>query len=225
MKHLFYKDWTKKRLQKIIDIFGADWFNNKKILELGACYGDIGIELLNLGADVTFSDARKEYLNNIEDTLLNLNYKPNLITINQEFDYNLDNHYDLILHLGLLYNIKNWKNDLQCALKHTNLMILETMVNPNKESIEITSPEGFNYGPCDGIMSVVPQEVIEEEITNLGFKFLRFDNESLNSEGWFFNDCKIKHIYNWNYKLYDSQIYNNTPNYFTHFRRFWIIIK
>ena len=36
--------------------------------------------------------------------------------------------FDLILHLGTLYHVENWRNDLKCALRHGDLMILETMV-------------------------------------------------------------------------------------------------
>jgi len=226
MKHIFYENWTKKRLNKIINIFGENWFQNKRILELGACYGDIGIEFLKLGADVTFSDARKEFLFDVEQKLLSLNYYPTIIAIDQENDYNIGKTFDLVLHLGLLYNLENWKNDLKSALSHTNIMILETMVRPGTESLTIEPPKGFHYGPFnERVMSVIPQEIIEEELTKLGCKFIRFDDSSLNCKGWFYKDCIINHIYDWTYEKYKLGLYNNTPDNMYHCRRFWLVLK
>ena len=84
MNFLFYEDWYKKRVSKIINIFGQDWFAGKNILELGACYGDIGIELTKLGAEVTFADAREENLDVIKNKFKIYNYSPNLLLLNQE---------------------------------------------------------------------------------------------------------------------------------------------
>ena len=66
-----FKDWTEKRVRKIISIFGKDWFHHKKILELGACHGDVGLEFLKLGADVLFTDARESNLKILHDKWTN----------------------------------------------------------------------------------------------------------------------------------------------------------
>lgn len=227
MKQLFYEDWTKKRIEKIINIFGKDWFQNKKILELGACHGDIGIELLKLGADVTFSDARPEHLEDLKTKLSALHFDPTTLIINQEEDYNLNKKFDLILHLGLLYNLENWQNDLKSALTHTNVMILESVVNADKNSNSKTheAVKDYPYGPYNNkIMSIIRQEDIEQELTNLGCKFVRFDNNQLNSIGWIVKDLLMAHVYDWTYEKYASGMYN-MDNGFTHFRRFWLVLK
>jgi 2-polyprenyl-3-methyl-5-hydroxy-6-metoxy-1,4-benzoquinol methylase len=47
--------------------------------------------------------------------------------INQNQPYDLKQQFDLVLHLAVLCHIENWKQDLESALKHTNLMFLESM--------------------------------------------------------------------------------------------------
>ena len=65
----FFTEHKNNRVQKIISIYGSDWFKGKSILELGACHGDIGIEFIKLGAEVTFCDIREENLNEIINSL------------------------------------------------------------------------------------------------------------------------------------------------------------
>lgn len=227
MKHIYYEEWVAKRVGKIRNIFGDKWFQNKKILELGACHGDNGIEFLKLGADVTFSDVRQELLDNITLKLKEFHYVPATILLNQEDEYTLDKKYDLVLHMGLLYNIKDWKNSIRCALNHTNYMILDTLVCPEPDQdgqVEIINQD-FMYGPYNSnIMSTVSQEVIENELISLGCKFIRFDDPALNTAGWFFNDCFTTNIYDWTYESYNLGVHNLT-NGFPCIRRFWLIIK
>jgi 16S rRNA G966 N2-methylase RsmD len=227
MKHLFYDSWYKKRLNKIINIFGKDWFLNKRILELGACHGDIGIELLKLGSDVTFSDVREEHLTITKQKLQNYNYYPSIKIINQETEYVLEKSFDLILHLGVLYHLDNWEKDLKCSISNTNIMILETLVNPrfDKTYNYHDFTEEYPYGPYNSTkMSVFTQEEIEKKLTNLGCKFIRFDNSGLNCSGWISKDYMINHIYDWTYEKYNSGFYELTNN-INHFRRMWLVIR
>lgn len=215
MNFLFYQAWTNKRVKRIVDIFGASWFNDKTILELGAAHGDIGIEFLKLGADVTFSDARYEHLNSIGDKLNEFSFRPNTQLINQNRPYELGKNFDLVLHLGVLYHIENWKQDLECALNHTNTMILETMVSP--------SPVTDNplYGTYKCKSPELTQEGIEQHLTDLGCKFIRYDTAELDSVGqWLTPDIKNNHYYSWG----KNYITTNTSD-MNHYRRFWLVLK
>ena len=62
----FFNEWRIKRVDKLINIFGLEWFKGKKILEMGCGYGNIGLYLESLGSIVHFSDARKEVLDKIK---------------------------------------------------------------------------------------------------------------------------------------------------------------
>ncbi|MCX5919955.1 MAG: hypothetical protein NTW61_01320 [Candidatus Melainabacteria bacterium] len=56
-----YTDWTIKRVRRIIQQFGADFFQGKRILDLGCGYGHVGSLFAHLGATVVYSDAREAY--------------------------------------------------------------------------------------------------------------------------------------------------------------------
>lgn len=215
MKHLFYEDWTKKRIDRIVSIFGVGWFSDKTVLELGAAHGDIGIELLKLGADVTFCDARHEHLASITKRLEEYNFTPKISWFDQNKSYDLGKKFDLVLHLGVLYHVANWKQDLECALNHTNTMILESAVYPSDKDMKHPV-----YGPyhCDN--PSLTQEGIEDHLRSLGCKFIRFDIPELDSiGGWYNRDYKDNHIYSWQTSR------GVTVGQTNHYRRFWLVLK
>ena len=227
MNHVFYEQWCNSRVNKIVDVLGEDWFAGKHILELGACHGDIGIPLLKLGAEVLFSDVRKENLQVIKDKFTYEDFVPSTIELNQNLEYNLNTRFDLVLHLGTLYHVENWKQDLECALRHTNLMFLETVVSPFENTPDMLR-ERSNY-KYDGYNCKEPlftQESVEKTLKDLGCKYIRFDNQSLNSDwNWLRNGSLIKNVYDWNYNNVQSYSLNTKAEQIVHFRRMWMIIK
>ena len=112
MKRVFYDEWKNKRVNKIENIFGRDWFCGKSVLELGAAHGDIGLHFLKLGADVLFADVRIEHLRTINQKLFELNHSPKTIVLDQNKRYDLDRKFDLILHLHNQFGIK----EIQCSI-------------------------------------------------------------------------------------------------------------
>jgi len=233
MNFLFYEEWYKKRVQKIINIFGQDWFAGKNILELGACYGDIGIELTKLGAEVTFADARKENLDIIENKFRQWNLAPKLLLINQEEKYDLGVKFDLVLHLGVLYHIENWKQDLECALNHGDIMILETIVGsaniPDRQTKrEKVSAAVQRYIGVNGKENIICQESIEAQFRKNNCKYIRFDNSELNTNiSYDVNNVLIKHVYDWDYNISGKldRMTKNNKHVDTHLRRFWLVVK
>lgn len=229
MKQLSYEQWFKKRTERIIKIFGSDWFALKNILELGACHGDIGVELVKLGSNVLFSDARQENLNEIYSKLP---FKPKTLLLNQNFSYYLNKKFDLVLHLGLLYHIENWKNDLRCAMDHSNLMILETSVNPIRGSDDyFDGMSNYAYEGVNCLHPVFTQESVEQELTDIGCKFFRFDTSELDCDwAWLNSESMIRHVYSWNYDNYKNYLLEdyrgtNVGKHRVHFRRMWLVIK
>lgn len=230
MKHLFYQHYTEKRLKKIIDLMGKDWFQKKKILDLGACHGDVGIELMKLGSNVLFADARKEHLDEIKNKL---HFEPNIIVLDQNQKYNLSQRFDLILHMATLCHIENWRQDLECALSHSNLMLLETAVDPRKGAPDsYNPPSDFIYDGYNCRQPLFTQESVEQTLTNLGCKFIRFDSADLNcSWSWFSKDTMIKQVYDWQHEslqfFVEKEKRNSEKNlnYLIHFRRMWLVLK
>lgn len=220
MNLVLYDNWFKKRLNKIQSIFGVDWFSNKKILELGCCDGLFGIELLKLGSQVVFADIDRDKLDNISNTIRYKSYNPSVIAIDQNKDYDLSQKFDLVLHLGVLYHLDNWRNDLQCALRHTDTMILET--------ITVFEPDSASYAvPLDPMTDIE----IETELRKLGCKFFRFDSAELNTQwSWFRTNVMVRHLYDWTEEKYKKGFYTvENPisgiQYNNHFRRMWLVLK
>jgi hypothetical protein len=224
MKHIFYENWYKKRVKKIIDIFGEDWFPAKKVLELGACHGDIGCELLKLGAEVSFTDVRPEHLEEIKERFKDYDYTPMTAMVNQNFDYEFDCQFDLTLHFGVLSHIENWKNDLVTAMKFSNCMLLDTVVNPIQGAEDsLREPSNYKYDGLDCKEPLFTQESVEIHLTNIGCKYLRLDTNTLNTDwSWVRNGEYIRHVYDWDYSNYESY---RRGNHQVHFRRFWIVLK
>lgn len=219
---MFHEDWTNRRLAKIKSIFGADWFYDKSILELGACHGDIGIHLLKMGSKVHFTDARKSNLEEINIRLQPFLYRPKVSILNQENEYHIGK-YDLVIHAGVLYHIKNWKQDLACALSHAPITILETSVLPEPIRKEIISDavDSF-YGPyCKGSITKFTAASVEAELNRLGCKFIRFYDKELNSSGWSLNDVMYHNIYDWTYDNIKMSTKYNIYDY----RAFWLILS
>lgn len=232
MQIAHHEKWVKTRTQKILNIFGEDWFAGKKILELAACHGDVGIELSKLGSVVTFSDARLSNVQSIQSKLnsvIGIKYYTRII--NQEEKYYFNEPFDLTIHMGVLYHLENWKQDLECAINCSKLMILESLVKPfdgQEEVMTIQAAEPIKkyHGLTDKLL-LFSQQSVEAVLKRNNCSFIRFDNEQLDSLGWDSN--LLKHTYSW--KEFDSKdkaVYNyflNGEEVSIHHRRFWLVIN
>lgn len=180
-----YDDWREKRINKIISIIGDDWFLGKKILELGCGWGDIGKHFKDMGASVTFTDARNEHLTHVRK------HSPNseAIQLDQDTNWNLQVNFDLIIHMGVLYHLSNWKQDLRCAFNHADNIILETVVaNNESDSFEHSFKEkGWDQSIHN--VSIRPSAAhLEKFLGEIGVTFTRFDDSDINSG---------RHQYDW----------------------------
>lgn len=230
MKSLFYEQYSQKRIDKIFDIFGKTWFQNRRILELGCAHGDIGIEFLKLGSNVVFTDARLEYLEDIDKRLKDqYNYNADFALLDNDNDYDLQQRFDLVLHMGLLYHLSNWRNDIKNALNHSNLMILESTVTASIEENGIVvglNTDDQEYGYCSkkNTRTYFTQEEVEKELTLNGCKFLRLDDKELNVENQLAGNHTISLVYDWTYEKYNQGYYNLMGNN-VWLKRFWIVMK
>ncbi len=182
-----YNRWRETRVAKLISIFGEDW-TGKKVLELACGYGNIGLYLENLGADVVFSDARQAHL----DKVLERNPKAKTLLIDQDKAWNIGQQFDIIIHFGVLYHLDNWRQDLLSTLSHTGTLVLESAVADADYEFEYKLYEedegGQNAFNHTGTLPSATS--IENHITSLGYKFVRFDDASLNTN-WFKYDWSV----------------------------------
>lgn len=219
MKYLFYNDWVNKRIKAITDFYGAEWFQNKKVLELGCAHGDIGIALQKLGADVTFSDVRQEHLDLIVQELKSAS----ILRLDNNTDWKYEGKPDLILHLGLLYLVENWKEDILNCFNYTDNMVLETAVIPVGHVVPEWVYNSPLYTSFNCKLPKFSDIDIEEYIISIGYKFKRMSNESLNSVGRICDRLSIKHTYTWNNE--DCKNLVSDANNIIHFRRMWHLYK
>ena len=120
-----YEYWRAKRVVAIVEHYGESFFKNKKILELGCGYGDIGKVFIGLGAEVIFAEGREEHVNILKNKFPNNRvYKVNL---ENEWPFK-DEKFDLILHLGVLYHLDNIEFSLEKSILNTSNLVLETEV-------------------------------------------------------------------------------------------------
>ena len=120
-----YEYWRAKRVVAIVEHYGESFFKNKKILELGCGYGDIGKVFIGLGAEVIFAEGREEHVNILKNKFPNNRvYKVNL---ENEWPFKYEK-FDLILHLGVLYHLDNIEFSLEKSILNTSNLVLETEV-------------------------------------------------------------------------------------------------
>ena len=241
VKHLFFEQYKSKRIKKIESIFGRNWFAGKSILDVGTAHGDMGIHFLKRGSLVLFSDVREEHLQDVRNTLAPMSIVPDTIKLDTNHYYDLKRRFDLILHLGVLQNVPNWKQDLECAMSHTNNMILDCMVVP-QEGYEthtsvsddkfVNKPE-FPYAGVHAEMPSFTQEAVEKHLTSIGCKYLRLDDEELNTD-WaltrkgdniMHGDLYTRIVYDWVYGQ-DYVVHgSDTIRYNLCFQRMWLVLK
>lgn len=173
-----YVDYREKRIKAIINKFGEDWFKGKKILEVGCGYGDVGIVFANLGADVTISDARQEHLDVAKEKY------PNLKSIKCDLDneWVFTDVYDLIIHIGTLYHLKNYEQNLINCAKSCKNMFLETIVSDSDDENFVAYSDEKGLDQAYNEKGCRPSEKnIEKILTANGFTFERYFKSELNS--------------------------------------------
>lgn len=218
-----YNEWRFKRVKKVENIFGQEWFQNKKILELGCAFGNVGLYFKSLGAEVTFSDARQETL----DIVRQKDSSVELLLLNEEFHWFLNREFDLILHFGLLYNLNHWERDLYCTMNHARFVALETAVARFSRNFEckIVQPvysQKF-HGPYSGVGSLVSSSNIENVFFQKQADYKRYDDSDLNINEYEF-------CYDWDEQDGPEIDFEEIPvvnswwcNPYIGGRRFWII--
>lgn len=203
-----YEFWRIKRIKAIVEHYGENWFKGKKILELGCGYGDIGLVFRSLGSEVVFSEGRSE---NVE--YLRRKFPQNriyLMNCENEWPFSKDEHFDLILHMGLLYHLDNIFFALDHCLECSDNIVLETEVSDSDDENYILkideSKDGYDQSLI-GHGSRPSAEYIEKHIKQYGkWNFERITDSRCNASF---------HRYDWSV--------NNTGKWENGLRRFWFL--
>jgi protein-L-isoaspartate O-methyltransferase len=204
-----YPQWRTTRIAKLLEIYGIEHFKDLRILELGAGLCEIGAFFAELGAKVTCLEGRKEQVDIAKLKHRNI---PNLRieVCDLEGDFSNFGKFDLILHFGLLYHLKNVDENLRSCFGMADEIVLETVVcdsddphmlvtMPGRAEVIEESPHGHACRPSPAY--------VERLATEAGFSVERHFTSDLNaSDGQF--------VYDWEPK-YDGNLGD------FHLRRFW----
>lgn len=180
------------------------FFIDKRLLEVGCGNAHVGNRFSQLGAKVTSCDARAEHLGvanqlypHIQKQLLDCDNEP------------ITEKYDVIVHWGLLYHLKEIDNHLKNVSEMCDVLLLETEVSDTDDPnfyIQ-TTEDGFDQ--AYNTLGIRPsQTYVERILSNSGFKFICIKDRILNSSS---------HRYDWEVK--------NTKTWEHGLRRFWICWK
>ncbi len=199
-----YNNWIKSRMNGTLKYIPTEYFKNKKILELGGGHGHIGNKFYELESDVTTSDARKEHIK-----IVNEKY-PHLKTLIIDGD-NLENinKYDIIIHWGLLYHLKEIEDHIQKLSDKCDILLLETEVcDSDDDSFYILTNEK-GYDQAFNNIGIRPSpSYVEKILKKNGFEYKIINDSILNSSF---------HNYDWEIK--------NTKSWRHGLRKFWICWK
>ena len=196
-----YEEWRKSRMNGIDKYIKEDFFKGKKLLELGCGYGDLGNEFFKKGCkEVTCSYAREEYLNQVREKYSQL--KTMVFDCDKD---KLETSYDIILHWGVLYHLKNVNNHLKNVCDNCDYLLLETEVCDTDDIVNINVPESGYDQSFNGSGSRPSPKLIEMNLEENGFEYKMIMDEILNS-GF--------HRYDWKP--------SNNNGYSHGLRRFWI---
>lgn len=213
--HNDYNDWRVNRVKKMIQILSEEWFKGKTVVELACGQGNISKFFKSLGANVIATDAREEHLKDLKNI--------KTLQIDQDSVWGLDKKADLIIHFGVLYHLKNWKQDLECAINNSSMMFLETVVadtdDPYFEHEIEEEPEG-GQNAYNSVGTVMSAANVERVLDELGCKFNRYDDADLSTPG------RKLYQYDWivtnNIEGYENaKSFEDKPLYGG--RRFWLV--
>lgn len=199
-----YINWQLNRVLFLINLMGRDFFQGKKMLELGSYQGGITQMFHNLGANITGVEGSKKNLGFAK------NKYPHLTFIEGDCDdttWRYDEKYDIIIHWGLLYHLKTPKESILNCIAHCDILCLETLVvDSNLQTCELVDEDNINLSDqaLNGKGSRFSASYIEQILTDAGTRWTRYDNESLDSK----------------YHPPYSAIEKNTG---ATYRRFWVV--
>ncbi len=208
-----YIDWRVRRIEKVLEIYGVDWFAGRTIIEVGCGHGDIGAFFADLGAEVLCIDGRAR---NINHAKLKHRGMPGLTfeVSDLEHDFSSLGRCDLLINFGLIYHLRHVDAHLAACFAVADDIVLETvvcdsldphrlMLCPERSDIDEEALNGIGSRPSPFYIERVAQEA--------GFAVERHFSADLNSGNFF--------RYDW------VHLDDDAPNDDFANRRFWRLRK
>lgn len=199
-----YVDWRESRMNTIKKYISSDYFKLKRVLEVGCGYADIGNEFSKLGSLVTSSDIRKEHID-----VVNKRYTHIKTLLFDGDNDEIPEHYDIIVHWGLLYHLHEIENHLNMISRKCNVLLLETEVADSDDPTFYIKTEENGSDQAFNFLGIRPSpSYVERILKQNGFEYKMITDSILNANF---------HTYDWEIK--------NTNTWRHGLRRFWVCWK
>lgn len=203
-----YNVWWKCRLDTLLRILVEDFFQNKKVLDLGSGFGTFANMLHELGAQVTCSEGRLEHIQMIKQRY------PHLTTRHEDYEVPFPNDYpffDVILHFGVAYHLMNVEEHLLSLKDKCHYLFLDCeVIDSHDENMELIKTEKDYDKSLHGKARYRTEQYYESLLKKMGFQYIKITDKSLNT---------TMHRYNWTP--------TNSGSHFSQYshRRLWICSK
>ena len=197
-----YYSWQVNRITFVLEKYGENYFKGKKVLELACFEGGISQMLHNLGANLVSVEGLERNLNVCKQRY------PHLTFIQKDLDldqWDFDDHYDIIIHWGLLYHLRDPDSSMRHCLEHCDYLFLESLVIDYSTKYTSHVVEENKWG-TDQSIHCMGSRFSAKYVENL------FDNKPFVR----YDDAKLNSSYQPQYDWTES----DTGNIY---RRFWVI--
>lgn len=199
----YQPQWQHNRVNFIVDLYGKDFFNNKRILELGAFNGVIGNRFSQLGSKVTCVEGREENAKFIKDTFPHLN----VIVDNLDTDVWKFGHWDIVIHFGLFYHLEFYHEmQLNNTVKNCDVLFFESVIYDSFEDEIRFGWEGGQDQSLSEKAGMPTTKWVENIFDKNSVKYKLYKDSRLNGE---------QHRYDW--------IEQNSKTYDGYKRRLWVV--
>jgi SAM-dependent methyltransferase len=176
-----YRDWRRRRAAAIVERYGAELLRGAAVLELGCGYGDIGVMLSVLGAEVTFAEGRREHVDVMRERYPSLPAE-RFVVYDAEQAWPFRDRFDLVLNLGLLYHLDQWERCLVDSLRAADHVVIETEVCDSDDPALVlkVTEEGFDQA-LSGTGSRPSAAAVERVLRREGFRYQRVADSRCNA--------------------------------------------
>ena len=200
-------EWQQKRIDFMLSKYPKEFFQGKRILELGAFNGYIGAYFKELGAEKVCS---------IEGRLENYLNMVSMYPMIECVHANLDiptwewGNWDIIINFGLYYHLEKYhKEHLENCVKHCNTMFFESVIFDSFDAEIYFRNEVGQDQSLSNVGGYPSTSYVENIFKQFPVTYEKFTDGVLN---------KYVHHYDWvdrNTKVLSSDA----------MRRFWIVNK
>ncbi|MEC9209209.1 MAG: class I SAM-dependent methyltransferase [Bacteroidota bacterium] len=174
--------------------------SNKKVLDIGGNTGYFTFEFLKHGASILeYYEGNEEHAQFVKLAAEVLGYEDNLIAYNEYYNFDKEDHYDIILLLNVLHHLGDDFGDNQLSKEQVLELIIRHLKKVAKQTDVLIFQLGFNWkGNIDLPLfdNGIKQEMIDYILRNLRaeYEFIKIGVAEKAVNTVIYNDLNNKNI-------------------------------